>query len=353
MRGNFQRVGSPFLVALYCSVEYTSHLVPFAEELLTNNKRCGALLLLLNPTQVGTMSCMYRAGYPNHIEFSPAAVEVDSGVVDVVSLLSTTQTPHEIKQLSSMYEGLSSHCPVLAHRGQSLFASAHARVVVVVVDVVVVAGLIVAVVSVDVVVLLVVVVVIFKVGPAQTPHDIKQLFIMYSGFNSHCPVRAHTGQPSSTSTHGLVVVVVVTVVVVGMAMVLLVVVDAVVVSAVVGVIVAVVFSSVVEVDVVELIVGPAQTPHEIRQLDNMYDGLRSHWLVSAQYAQSSLTSTQGLVVVVVVPVVMMGGKVVVLVVVGFAVVLVVVDEVVLGVGPAHTPHEIKQFSNMYPGFNSH
>ena len=109
----------------------------------------------------------------------------------------------------------------------------------------------------------------------------------------------------------------------------------------------------VEVDVVELIVGPAQTPHEIRQLDNMYDGLRSHWLVSAQCTQSSLTSTQGLVVVVVVPVVVMGGKVVVLVVVGVAVVLVVVDEVVLGVGPAQTPHEIKQFSNMYPGFNSH
>ena len=295
------------------------------------------------------MSCMYSAGCPNHIEFSPAAVDVDSGVVDVVSLLSTTQTPHEIKQLSSMYEGLSSHCPVLAHRGQSLFASAHARVVVVVVDVVVVAGLIVVVVSVDMVVLLVVMVVTFKVGPAQTPHDIKQLFIMYSGFNSHCPVRAHTGQPSSASTHSLVVVVVVAVVVVGMAVVLLVVVEVVVVSAVV----VVVFCSVVEVDIVELIVGPAQTPHEIRQLDNMYDGLISHWLVSAQCAHSSLTSTQGLVVVVVVPVVVMGGKVVVLVVVGFPVVLVVVDEVVLSVGPAHTPHEIKQFSNMYLGFNSH
>ena len=300
------------------------------------------------------MSCMYRAGCPNHIEFSPAAVEVDSGVVDVVSLLSTTQTPHEIKQFSIMYEGLSSHCPVLAHREQSLFASAHARVVVVVVDVVVVSGLLVVVVSADVVILLVVVVVIFKVGPAQTPQDIKQLFIMYSGFNSHCPVRAHTGQPSSASTHGLVVVVVVAVVVVGMTVVLLVVVDAVVVSLVVGVIVVVVvFGSEEEVDVVELIVGPAQTPHEIKQLDNMYDGLRSHWLVSAQYTQSSLTSTQGLVVVVVVPVVVVGDVVVVKVVVGFTVVLAVVDEVVLSVGPAHTPHEIKQFSNIYSGFNSH
>ena len=48
-----------------------------------------------------------------------------------------------------------------------------------------------------------------------------------------------------------------------------------------------------------------------------------------------------------------GGKQMVLVVVGFAVVLVVVDEVVLDVGPAQTPHEIKQFFNMYSGFNSH
>ena len=51
--------------------------------------------------------------------------------------------------------------------------------------------------------------------------------------------------------------------------------------------------------------------------------------------------------------VVVGGAVVVTVVVGFDVVLVVVDEVVLSVGPAHTPHEIKQFPNMYSGFNSH
>ena len=181
------------------------------------------------------MSCMYIAGYPNPIEFSPAAAEVDSGIVVVVSLLSTTQTPHETKQFSSMYEGLSSHCPVLAHTAQSSFLSAQARVVVVVVDVVVISGLVVAVVF---TVMVVVVAVVFKVGPAQTPHDIKQLFIMYSGFNSHCPVRAHTGQPSSASTHGLVVVVVVS-----LPVVLLVVVDAVEISLVVvgGVIVVVVF----------------------------------------------------------------------------------------------------------------
>ena len=201
---------------------------------------------------------------------------------------------------------------------------------------------VVLVVALEVVVLgvVLVVVVVFSVGPAQTPHEIKQLPNMYSGFNSHWPVLAHSGHRSLASTHGLVVVVVVAVVlVVGLVVVVEVVLLVVVVDGV-EVTVDCVDGEVVWIGLLVVAVeggkrvgelGGEQIPHDTRQLSAMYEGLSSHSPNLAHNGHIISLSIHSTVVVCVVLVVVVTVVVVGLVFLVVELVLLVEEEVGVGV----------------------
>ena len=130
-------------------------------------------------------------------------VEVDVVLV-VAFTVGPAQTPQEIRQFANIYSGLSSHCPVSAHREQSSLSSAHALVVGV--------GVVVLVVVVVGTVVILRVLVLLNVTPPQKPQDNAHSRFMKSAFLSHSPHLAHTGQRLLVSTHSVVVLVVLTVV---------------------------------------------------------------------------------------------------------------------------------------------
>ena len=129
---------------------------------------------------------------------------VEADVVLVVFTVGPAQTPQEIRQFANIYSGLSSHCPVSAHRGHSSLSSAHALAVAV--------GVVVLVVGVVGIAVILRVLVLFKVTPPQNPQDNAHSRFMKSAFLSHSPHLAHTGQRLLVSTHSVVVLVVLTVV---------------------------------------------------------------------------------------------------------------------------------------------
>ena len=124
--------------------------------------------------------------------------------VVLVFTVGPAQTPQEIRQFANIYSGLSSHCPVSAHRGHSSLSSAHALAVAV--------GVVVLVVGVVGIAVILRVLVLLKVTPPQNPQDNAHSRFMKSAFLSHSPHLAHTGQRLLVSTHSVVVLVVLTVV---------------------------------------------------------------------------------------------------------------------------------------------